>query len=85
MSEENIEYFKQQLSAANITIKQLKEKLESNSAARLKLDQHIQGLNQQIDGLLGKIKASNIKHSESADKIATLQSTISALEHVSCL
>lgn len=85
MSEENIEYFKQQLSTANITIKQLKEKLESNSTARLKLEQHIQGLNQQIDELLGKIKASNIKHSESADKIANLQSTISALEHVSCL
>jgi len=83
--EENMESLKHQLASATIMINQLKKKLESNSDARLQLDQHIEGLNNQIDELLGNIKASNIRHTESSESIANLQSTISILEHVSCL
>jgi len=49
----------------------------------LELDQHIQGLNHQIDELLEKHKTSNIKHSENITKINTLQGIISTLDHVS--
>jgi len=49
----------------------------------LELDQHIQGLNHQIDKLLKKHKTSNMKHSENITKINTLQGIISTLEHVS--
>lgn len=66
-----------------MTIKQLQEKLKSNNVARVQLDQHVQELNHQINELLGKIKTSNIKNSENLEKLATLQNTISTLNHVS--
>lgn len=84
-SDENIKSLKHQLASATTMINKLKEKLDSNNVARLQLDQHIQGLNKQINKLLEKIKESNIKHTKSSEKIANLQSTISLLEHVSCL
>lgn len=82
-SEESIEHLKHQLSTANTTINQLKEKLESNGVARMQLEQHVQGLNQQINELFGKLKLANIKHTENAENIAFLQRKISTLEHVS--
>uniref|UniRef100_A0A2S2PQR5 NUA/TPR/MLP1-2-like domain-containing protein n=2 Tax=Schizaphis graminum TaxID=13262 RepID=A0A2S2PQR5_SCHGA len=80
--EENIEYFSvvRELNAANFTIKQLNEKLESNSVARMRLDQHVQELNLQINELLNKIKTSNIKHSEDAENIDNLHGKILSLE-----
>lgn len=78
-----MEHLNQQLTTAHNTIKQLKEKLESNCATRKQLDQHVQRLNSQINELLGKLKVSNIRHSESEEKLVALQSTISTLEHVS--
>jgi len=80
----SIEYLKHELAISKITINLLNEKLESNNNARLQLDHHVQGLNQQIDELLGKIKGSNIRHCENTEKITSLHSTVSALEHVSC-
>lgn len=50
--------------------------------ARLKLDEHVEGLNYQIIDLLDKIKYSNIKHSENAEKLSTLQNTILELRSV---
>lgn len=83
--EEHIEYFSvvRELNAANCTIKQLKEKLESNSAARLRLDQHVQELNFQINDLHKKIKTSNIRHSQNAENIDNLHGKILSLETVS--
>lgn len=83
--EENIEYFSlvRELNVSNITIKQLKEKLESNSVARMRLDQHVQELNLQINELLEKIKTSNIKHSENTENIDNLNGKILSLETVS--
>lgn len=72
-----------ELNAANITIKQLKEKLESNNVARIRLDEHVQELNLQINELLEKIKTSNIKHSENAENIDNLNGKILSLETVS--
>lgn len=48
----------------------------------MQLDQHIKVLNNQINELVGKIKVSSIQHSESEDKLAALQSTITTMEHV---
>lgn len=81
-TEDNTQHLKHQLATSKITVNQLKEKLESNNMARLKLDEHVQCLNQQIDELLKKIKLSNIKHLESVEHLATLQNTISALKKV---
>ncbi|XP_025205590.1 nucleoprotein TPR [Melanaphis sacchari] len=80
--EENIEYFSvvRELDAAKFTIKQLNEKLESNNVARMRLDQHVQELNLQINELLEKIKTSNIKHSENLENINNLQEKIISLE-----
>ncbi|XP_027851398.2 nucleoprotein TPR-like isoform X1 [Aphis gossypii] len=80
--EENIEYYSlvRELNVSNITIKKLKEKLESNSVARTRLDQHVQELNLQINELLEKIKTSNIKHSENAENIDNLNGKILSLE-----
>lgn len=78
-----MDYFKHQLTVANIKINKLNEKLEISSVAGVQLDQHIQGLNCQIDELLKKIKSSNVRLSENAEKMATLQDTISSLERVS--
>lgn len=82
---DQIEYFSvvRELDAANFTIKQLNEKLESNSVARLRLDQHVQELNLQINELQKKLKASNIKHSENAEIIDNLHDKILSLEAVS--
>lgn len=49
----------------------------------MELDQHVHELNHQIDELLKKLKVSNVKNSEYATKINTLQRAISTLEHVS--
>jgi len=83
--EDNLEYFSvvRELNAANCTIKQLKEKLESNSVARLRLDQHVQELNLQINELHKKIKSSNIRHSENEENIENLHGKILSLETVS--
>lgn len=80
--EDNLEYFSvvRELNAANCTIKQLKEKLESNSVARLRLDQHVQELNLQINELHKKIKSSNIRHSENEENIENLHGKILSLE-----
>lgn len=80
---EEILKLKHQLTTANIMIKQLKDKLESNSITRTQLEQHVQELNRQINELLRKIKSSNMKHSKNEEKIATLHSSISSFEHVS--
>eukprot|EP00102_Acyrthosiphon_pisum_P012409 XP_008181542.1 PREDICTED: nucleoprotein TPR [Acyrthosiphon pisum] len=81
-TEENLEYFSvvRELNAAKCTIKQLKEKLESNSVARLRLDQHVQELNLQINELQKKIKTSNIRHSENEENIDNLHGKILSLE-----
>ncbi|XP_050441789.1 nucleoprotein TPR-like [Adelges cooleyi] len=76
----NVEDLKHQLSLSNTTIKQLKDKLETNSNARLHLEQHVQELNQQIDELFKKIKDSNRRHCENAQKVSALQNTIASLE-----
>lgn len=73
---------KYQLTTANIMIKQLKDKLESNSNTRVELEQHVQELNSQINELLNKIKSSNKKDSEKTEYIATLQNSISNLDRV---
>lgn len=83
--EENIEYFSvvRKLNAANCTIKQLKDKLESYNVARSLMDQHIQELNRQINELQKKIKTSNIQHSKNAENIDNLHGKILSLETVS--
>lgn len=78
-----MDYFKHQLTTANIKINKLKEKLEMSSVADVQLDQHIQGLNRQIEELFKKLKSSNTRLSENTEKMATLQDTISSLERVS--
>ncbi|XP_022171411.1 nucleoprotein TPR-like isoform X3 [Myzus persicae] len=80
--EENIEYFSvvRKLNAANCTIKQLKDKLESYNVARSLMDQHIQELNRQINELQKKIKTSNIQHSKNAENIDNLHGKILSLE-----
>ncbi|XP_050525478.1 nucleoprotein TPR-like [Daktulosphaira vitifoliae] len=77
----SLEDVENQLSLANLTIKQLNEKLDTNNNAYSLLEEHVQGLNQQIDELLKKIKASNIRNSEYAKKVDALQNTIISLEH----
>lgn len=49
----------------------------------MELEQHVLGLNHQIDELFGKLKTANIKHTENAENEAFLQKKISSLEHVS--
>lgn len=48
----------------------------------MQLEQHVQGLNLQINELLGKLKTSNIKHTENTENVAFLQRKISTLEDV---
>lgn len=79
---EDILSLKRELCIADKIIRRLKE---TNSVAQSNFDQHVQELNCQIDELWGKIKASNIKHTQDSENITNLQSTISSLELVSCL
>lgn len=83
--EEHLEYFSvvRELNAANYTIKQLREKLESNNVARIRLDQHVQELNLQINELQKIIKTSNIRQSENEENMENLHGKILSLETVS--
>lgn len=83
MSEKNVDNLKHELTISNTTINCLKKKLELHSVNQIQLDQHIQGLNNQIDELSKKLITSNSKYSETVEKFASLHDTISSLKNVS--